>query len=388
MIKSRRNRWLTTTVVLVAGLALAAGCSTAAGPSMKESAGGGDGTSAPVGSSSAAITAAKAEFVKYLKPQPAIVVPELPSKPPTGLSVTITGCPLPVCVSLTSPAVEAAKTLGWKVAFLQVGLTPQAYQASLNQVLQSPPRLAAITSVTPDSFVSRELAAIARTGTEIAEIAPAGDNPSTGGPVKAAVNGAPEMAESGRLMGDAVVADGGKASSVFVWDSSFSSIWGPVKRNFTDVVAGAGGTVDVLDVSQANIGKSIPTQVTSYLQAHPNVRYVAFALSDLDAGVPQALRAAGLSSRVKLISRGPSITTLKDIADGDEWATVGEEDPSNGYRVIDQLARLVMNVPLSGDLRNPAGWHQIFIRSNVPGTSSVPTPPGYPEAFLAAWHLR
>lgn len=335
-----------------------------------------------------AVASAKAEYAKYVKQQPAIDIPALPSKPPAGKTVTIETCPLPVCKSETDPAVAAAKKLGWKVTYLQSALTPASYQTTVNQILANPTQLVAITPVVPNSFIDKQLAAFGAKRVPVVEIAPAGDLPSPNGPVLAAVTGPPSFGQSGRLMGDAVVADGGAgAKAVFVWDPSLASIWSPIKDNFTRVVQGAGGSVDVLKVNQMDIGKAIPNQVVSYVQAHPDVRYVAFALDDLDTGVAQALDSAGVAGQVKILSRAPQPANLANIKAGREWLSIAEENVSAGYRAVDQLARIVMGVDL-GNLRNPAGWAQILTKDNIASTSAPPTTPGYPDVFLKAWHLQ
>lgn len=335
-----------------------------------------------------AVAAAKAEFAKYVVAQPDITVPVLPSKPPAGKTITILTCPNPVCAQETDPAAEAARRLGWKVTALSSAQTPEAYQAALNQIVANRTDFVAITPSTPDSFIASQLAALQKAGTKVIEMSPSGSTPSAAGPVHAAVAGIPLFKASGRLMGDAVVNDaGGAANTVFIWDPSIATVIGSVKDAFTSVVTGGGGSVAVLDVSFADIGKAIPSQVVSYVQSHPNVKYLAFAVADAATGVPQALQAAGLSKQVKLISRAPSATTMSDIKSGAQWASVGEENAAGGYRAIDLFARMSLNVEL-GELRDTPGWHQIFTQSNLPASAGAPSTPGSPQTFLTAWHLN
>ncbi len=335
-------------------------------------------------SSSPALAAAEARYKQFVQPQPAPNVPTLPTRPPSNRTITIQTCPLPVCKTTTDAARAAALKLGWKVTYLQSDLTPQAYQTVLSQIVQSPPQLLALSPLVPNSFITKQLATLQKVGTKIVEMAPAGDSPNASGPVQGVVAGAADFSFRGGLMGDSIVADAhGKADTLFVWDPSLASIWDPEKAALTKVVTDAGGNVDVLKVSQANIGKTIPAQVTSYLQSHPNVKYVAFVIADLAIGVPSALKSAGVPS-VKIISTGPQASTMADIAAGNQWASVGQENAAAGYRAIDQLARLTMNIPL-GPLANTAGWTQIFIKGNVTQTSAAPSPDGFPQNYLKAW---
>jgi ABC-type sugar transport system substrate-binding protein len=346
------------------------------------------GQSASSGEHSAAVKAAQDEVAKYSAPQPPIEIPELPSKPPSGKTFTMASCILPVCQTQVKAAQEATKLLGWKMTFLQEPYTPEGYKNVYKQIQQSPPDLLATQPILPDSFIKDELAWITEKKIPLVEVAPI-DPPKP--PVQAVVNGAPVMSQSGRLMGAIVVADAkGPAKSVFLWDPKSIS-WIPARDQFTKVVEGAGGSVDILKVSKTEIGKAVPNQVVSYLQAHPDVRYVALGLGDLGAGVPQALKAAGLSDKVKVLSRAPTSATLQEIANGEQFATVAEEIGSSGWRLVDQLVRVEMGVPLSGDLANPAGWHQIFTKANITkdtlSTEPAKLTPGVPDAFVKAWHV-
>ncbi len=337
-------------------------------------------------STSPELTAALSDYQKFTQTQPAPQVQTLPMRPPSDRTITIQTCPLPVCKTTSDAAREAALKLGWKVTYLQSDLTPQAYQAVLTQIVQSPPQLLALTPLVPNSFIATQLAALKRLGTKIVEIAPAGDTPTAGGPVEGVVAGPPDFSNRGTLMGDSVAADArGSADTLFVWDPVLTAIWTPLKDALTKAVTATGGKVAVLAVKQENIGKTIPAQVTSYLQSHPNVKYVAFVIADLAIGVPAALKSAGLPP-IKIISTGPQASTMADIAAGDQWASVGQENASAGYRAIDQLVRLTMTIPL-GSLANTPGWAQIFIKENVTNTTAPPAPKEFPQNYLTAWKI-
>lgn len=346
------------------------------------------GTTASKTTVSPAVEEAEAEVAKYVKPQAQIEIPTLPAKPTAGTELTLVSCPLPVCRAETDPAKKAAEELGWKVEYLQTELTPEAYQATMNQIIANPPEVLSVIASIPFEVIEKPINELAAKGIPIVAIAPIEVEPSEAGPVQGVVTGPPQFAQSGRLMGDAVVADAGEgARTVFITDPSLKGVWGPTQSEFTKVVTGAGGEVDELQVEAAQIGKNIPTEVTSYAQSHPDVEYLAFALNDLSTGVPQALESAGLNESVKIVSRAPQPANLENIKNGVEWTSIAEENSAGGYRSIDQLARILQKVKL-GDLTNPAGWAQIINSESVTETDAVPTTPGYPTVFQEAWHLK
>lgn len=342
------------------------------------------GQKAPASGASPAVRQAEAAYAKFVKAQPPVTVPALPKKP-SPQTITITTCPLPSCTSATVAAQTAAQDLGWKVTYLTAQVTPSSVITTLNDVVQHPTQLVAITPLVPNALISKQLAALTASGAKVVEMAPAGGGP--GGPVQATTVGAPFWDASATLMADAVIHDaGGSATTALVTDPSVPA-WVAPRVAFTKSIEASGGSVADVQVGLSEVGKQIPSQIVTYVQSHPDVKYLAFVDADLDAGVPQALQAAGLTKQVKIVSAGPEPGDLAALKQGTELAQVAQENAGTGWRAIDQLARLSEGVPL-GDEQDPAGWHQILTGSNVTNTSAVPVPPGVPGAFLKAWHVK
>jgi len=350
----------------------------------------GDSASAPgTGSAdNAAVAAARSSVEKYSAEQPPIALDPLPSAPKPGLTVAITTCPLPVCKTVTDAAADAAKKIGWHVKEYESELTPESYISTMTRVVNDKPDLIAYTPVVPNQAVQDQLTAAADAGIPIVVMAPAGDRPDKNGPVSASFVGYPQFYESGKLEGDVIVADGGTGkNTTFVWDPALSSIWNPVKAAFIESVGATGSEPEVLEAATAGIGKDVPGQIVSYLQSHPDVKYLAFALADYTVGVPEALSAAGLDGKVKIVSRAPLASNLANIKNGKEFASVGEETEASGWRAIDALARLSLGETPDDSWFEPAGWHQIFVSDNITDPSVVPNTPGFPDAFLTAWDV-
>lgn len=376
-----RLRYFRASVALVLASAGIAGCGSSSSHSQTAN-------STNVANTGTHVTSALAsEYQQFSRAQAAISVPALSKRPSSGKSVAVMSCPLPTCANVADPAESAAHALGWHTTLVNSPISPQGYVTAVKQIIQQHPSFAVLIALFPNTFIASELKQLQAAGTKVVEIA-GGQTPSVHGPVEGVTSGSPELAESGHLMGVAVAKDaGGAAHTLFVWDPDLASSWRPVQDAFRSVIDGAGGSVSVLDISSADVGTSVPGQIVNYVQAHPDVKYIAFAVSDLAAGVPGALKAAGVANQVKIISRAPNATTMADIRDGLEWTTVGEEVEASGWRSIDQLARLATGVPL-GNLINPVGWHEIFTSANLPKASGTPVTPGVPDAFLSAWHVK
>ncbi len=328
------------------------------------------------------VAAAQALVDEYSAAQDAVALDALPAKPEAGKTIAVLTCAFPACQSTTDGVNEAAALLGWDVVTYTSEITPEAYAGTWDRLLQDPPDLIAFTGLLPNELIADQLAKVEELGIPTVAIA-ASDSP--GGVMQAVYVGAAQLIKSGQLMGAAVAADGGAGvKTVFVWDPNTKAIMGPVKDNFTEQIEAVGGSVEVLEISLQETGKAVPGQVVSFLQANPDVKYVAFSIADFSAGVPQALAAAGIDG-VKIIGRSPQASNLDNILNGSEWAAVAEESVAGGYRAVDGLARIMAGVSFDAE---PEGWHQILTADNISDVNTALETPGVPDAFAAAWLLN
>ncbi|GAA2811147.1 sugar ABC transporter substrate-binding protein [Kribbella solani] len=332
----------------------------------------------------AALAEAKAVFAEYSATKSLEPIPALPDAPPKGKRFVIVTCNFPTCASVADGAKAAAQALGWNTTVLQHDSTPQSYVSLMNQVASDPPDALAYVPALPDSSLREQLTKLKSAGTKISEISPPEQlGPDSG--VEAFVLGKTDVAQTGKILGSAVVADaGGAVDAVWVWDPSFATAWSPMKDGFTKVVESVGGKVGVLEASVQGVGKSVPSQITGYLQAHPKTKYVVTPMVDYQSGLTPALQAAGLQGKVKVISRATNQAVLEGIKNGTDWAGLAIELQAEGWRSVDQLVRLVMGVPL-GDRADHIGWQQIYLKNNVDQAGTAPEPPNYQQTYISAW---
>jgi len=368
----RATRWHRAPVFIIAGALALSACSKTSSDTAPAAAANVDPQ---------AVQTAKADVAKYSAKQPDVSVKPLPGKPASGKTIGIVTCQFPTCLAVTRAAEDAAQKLGWKAQEYTTEITPEAFQNAFTRMLQSPPDVILYAGVLPNSLITESLAKIKQLNIPTVALATTDPPNDT---VRAVISGPPTLSLSGKLMGDGVVADAnGAAKTVFVWDPNSARVFQPVKDAFEKQVKAGGGSVEVLQVSTPETGKAIPGQVVSYLQAHPDVKYVAFDTADFIAGVPPALAGAGLSD-VKLVSRYPVKDNIENLKNGSEWLEVGEEGSGSGYRCIDALVRVLAGIDPE---TSPEGWHQILTKDNVGDISGDPAPPGVPQAYLDAWHL-
>ena len=370
---------------------VAAACSSSGGSTGgSSSSGGASSSSSAGGSASAGVATAKATMAKYLAAQPAIDIPALPAKPASGRSLTMIACGLPACQAPAQAAQAAAKALGWHYTELTTPLTPEGYIATFTQAIQGKPNFLIFEGLFPNSTVQTQLQSAKSAGIKVVGISASSAPDSL---MLANYSGSSEYISSGKLQANIVVADSnGKADTLYVRDPSLDSIFGPELAAYKSTLASLCPSCHNTDlaISTANVGRTVPGQIVSALQQHSDIKYVVIPVDDDLAGVYAALASAGMADTVKLIGQTPNKQSLAAIRAGQEFASVGDENGTAGWRAVDGLARLDAGISI-GDTA-PSGWTQIFTKDNAPSDSDLsaqgtPKVPGDPDAFLSAWHV-
>jgi hypothetical protein len=375
---------------LAAVAVLAAACSSASG-SGTASGGASSAAASPAATSPAALSAtvgqARSQVASYENPDPTISLPALSAKPPAGKTVDFITCPFASCLEIQQAAQAAAKRLGWTVRVYNGGDTPASYTSAMNDAVQNPGDAVLGIGILPNSAIAGQLAALKAKHVPwvaVASASPVGDD------MIANFSSAPEIAESGKVMADWIIADSqGKANVAYFWDPALTQ-HKPAKDAFTAEMSTLcpACTVSVQTTSfSTGVGTSDPGQIVSYLQRNPSTNYIVIGVGDATAGVPQALAAAGLAGKVKIVTRLADTVNFKDIAAGTEAMGVTEETYEIGWRMIDATARYFLGDPMTC-CTTPIGTVHVITKADLPSDLSVPyTVPDYQQYFLKAWHL-
>ena len=341
-------------------------------------------TASKSSSTSSAVQQATSQIAQLAPADPTIQLAPLGKPAPTGKTLDYVTCPVPICVETAQGAQAATKALGWKFNLINGGLTPATFTSAWDQIAQSPPSAVAGVGVLPTSAIATQLKTLIAQKIPYVSVtspSPVGDG------LDAIISGPPEVARSGTLLANWVVSDakGANVDTVYVYDPSSVSIvaaYPAYTRRLHQLCPGCGE--DVLKVSLADIGTKIPGEVVSYVQSHPSLKYVVMGLGDLAAGVPEALKAAGLSSQVKIVTRVITPTNFGDISSGGLSAGFTEEGYEAGWRAVDAIVRVLDGVPLQSD--QPIGVLHEITASDLPSNIKVPyTVPRYQQAFEKAW---
>jgi ribose transport system substrate-binding protein len=147
---------------------------------------------------------------------------------------------------------------------------------------------------------------------------------------------------------------------------------------------------NVENVNPADAGTKLPGQIVTYLAAHPDVDYIVPAFSDGAIGVPQALEAAGLSDRVKMITQGAGEVPIDQLKQGQVDAFVPEPTQVEGWMMVDALVRHFAGDPVPADAYATVP-RQYLTPSNLAeafgGSDIYNGVKDYQEQYKALWGL-
>nr|WP_296773457.1 hypothetical protein [Rhodococcus sp. (in: high G+C Gram-positive bacteria)] len=366
-VRARRARMLAGATLVAIGLAACSSTdSGASGPLSAEDA--------------AAVDQAKVEVENYTSNPPLVVEP-LSKAPEKGMKVASVTCTVNSCHP--GQFEEAATALGWESTEYTYDLAqgPSGFVTAVRQALQAKPEALAILFVYPTDVIAAEIEQAKADGVVLVDVASALEAPPEG--FVSCVNCAPVLAANGKAEAAFITADAGAATEVGVVGDKTIDANRIAGGATTDELARISPNTAVHDI---NVGYAKTPQENSQtiiaaLQRNPNIDYLAFQSPDLMPGVDQALGAAGLSDRVKVVSIDPSgESQVAQLEQGMPNVWIGGDGPAYWWRAADALARNSV-----GDRVDPAPVASIRVITQDNLQLDMYAPPNYKAAFQTAW---
>lgn len=333
---------LAASAVLATGTALSA-CGSASSTSSTTVAGAAASTHSPA--SSGSVQEARAAIAPYLgKPGP-FGVSEALKRVPRGAHVVYVNCGQPDCQLIYSALVPAANALGVNLTQVAAGSTVQGIASAFNSVLQTKPSAVIDPAIDPvlwgPQLKQLQAQHIPVVGIEL----PVG----AGNGITAVLVGPQANDQVGKLQADyAYAQSGAKTNAAFVTVPEFRAFTGQANafakelRRLCSTCKAA-----ITQVPAASVGSTAPSQIVSYLQKNPDTNWIALAFDAMGQGLPQAMRAAGLS--VQIVGAAPTPVTLQYIKDGQETASLGSSQATVAWMAMDAVARAITGQKLGAD---------------------------------------
>lgn len=336
----------------------------------------------------------------------AIAAVSLPTKPPTGIAVTVplkttppkgkvagyVVCNLPTCAVFEPYYKQAAAALGWKAEFfVYTGTDPQP---AMDLAVEKHVNFISITGSAQAAFATALASAKAAHIPVVEQSSTDPDDPSAG--LYADIGGSATYGNFTKVLDEWMVKDsGGKANVVFINIPAFPILATGEKQARSNLQAICSAcSFDTLEVTVDQLGAgSVPSALIAYLQTHSNVNYVEASFGDLITGLPQALQTAGLSSKVKLVSVAATQPVLQDIVNGTVAATNPQPQGYLQWLHFDVFARLLEHMKLTHQAQREL--LPTYVIDTVAGAKALLAtggnwggPVGYQAAFKKLWLVK
>ena len=321
------------------------------------------------------------------------IVPTIPlkTKPPKGKVAGYVVCNLPTCSVFEPYYEQAAKVLGWKAEFFTYSGTDP--QPAMELAIEKKVNFISITGSAQAAFATALAKAKAAHIPVVEQSATDPADPSAG--LYADFGGSPTYGLYTKVLANWMVKkSGGNTNVVFVNINAFPILATGEKQARANLAKDCSGcSFNTLEVTTTDLGAgSVPSDVVGYLQTHPSTTYVECSFGDLETGLPQALQAAGMATKVKIVVVASTQPVLQGIVNGQVAATNPQPQGYLQWLHFDTFARLAEHMKLT----------QITKAENLP-TYVIDTPAaakvllktggnwggpaGYQSAFKKLWHV-
>lgn len=329
---SSSNRRAGAVIGLAAAALLVAACGSSTPTKPASSA-----ATAPGSTASADVAAAKSAIAPY-EGHPSVfpATETLAHRPPPGSKFVYLQCSTPVCAQIGQLLVAPTKALGVGLAVINAGSTATSTQAAAATALADKPAAVLIAAIDPQLF-GGDLHQLTAAGVAVVGVGIIGGAPYG---VQVTVGGSASTNLAGKLMADWVVANKGAQADVVFFGTPQLSFSGPMQAGFAATLKQRCPTcqADSQQISVTTFASTAPSQVVSYLQAHPKVNTVVFATMEAATGLAAALKDANL--HVTTLGFAPTPSNLQDIATGGLTAGLGLDVPVQEWMQVNAAARL------------------------------------------------
>jgi ribose transport system substrate-binding protein len=339
------------------------------------------------GSSESSTTVTQASAVDYLKPPEKLPVTTPLSKPaPTGLHVVLIALPFSQSISLTKGFEEAAAVLNWSVTTLTYDpANPAQLGTSMDTAISQKPDAIVVLAQTQQiaSYIPQAKAA------GIALIPAVTPDKAEEG-VYPILRPEANYRLASKMIVDTLVADAaGKTAHILELhtpevEAILGTIRVSVKAELSKVCADC--THDVLDVPLADLfsGQYVQ-QVVSYLQSHPDVKYIISESGQLASGLYAAFASAGISD-VTIYGLSATDETIKGLVNGAKGAWSMDTWWVYGWIMADHVARIAVGDP--SDVWDDYQLTYLVTSANaadVKDPADPIFPADYKEEFQSMW---
>jgi ribose transport system substrate-binding protein len=395
VVTFRRSAFLALLVfVLALGLAACGGSSSSSSssstteessePSGGETENTEEESSEPAGGGMAEAKEIVAPYIGQPSPFP---VTEKLKEVPKGAEIDYVDCGTPICALFWEILQPAGQTMGVKLERIKAGSAANTVAAAFDTVIQKEPAAVIVGSVTMELW-SKQLKELQEKEIPVVTTGISGAE-EFGVESPQASNANSER--SGDLMAAYVLAEmAGEESNVVFYETpelSFTTIIAEsFQAEFEKLCPEC--SVRIGKVGVAELGNTAPNTVVSDLQANPDTNVAVFGSAEIEAGLPTALKSAGIE--VETLGSSPGPAELQYLKEGKSTAVLGFDLPVLTWTLLDQAAREIAGQELTGAESEGLGVLQFLTKEDVQydvskGWSGYPE---FAETFAGLWGVK
>lgn len=372
-----RNPLLSLVATAGAVLALAA-----CGSSSDDGAGTGT-TSASAGGGSADVTGAKAAVAPFIgRPSPFPVTDRLIRRP-EGATVAYMNGGSPVGALLWEFLEPAAATMGVEAAQYKAGPGQNVTTDGFDSVVAARPDAVFDGAIDPARWTS-QLEQLRADGVKV--IGTAIDNGEKYG-LEPVQGGRADMERNGRLLANYVVGHMNPEADVVIYDVAELGFTRLISDTFVQEMRTIcpDCSVRVSHIPVATIGNTAPNTIVSDLQANSDTNVAVFASDEVQHGLPEALRKAGIE--VQTLGYAPDPVNLEYLKEGKETAVLATDLSLSVWTILDQVARELTGQRMTGPQAEGLNVVQFLTPEDITFDVSHGWTgyPDYPERFAELW---
>jgi ribose transport system substrate-binding protein len=310
---------------------------------------------------------------------------------PKGTRVDFLECSAAPCVLLNGGLKEASQELGMDYTGIPAGGTPTSFQAAAQQAVNQKPAVVIMPSLSP-SLLTKQLAEMK------AEHILTVDFDVTPKPAPGTIGQLWESPGYNRALGGALglyaLAHSDLNAHVLYVNQSIYSFGGPLGQGVQQTLQKycPKCTYTSIDSLPQDIGGKIPTSVVSEIQANRSINWVVFEYGAMTLGVPQALKAAGLTG-IHILSQGQSSNNFQDITNGTEDAVGNNNYELFSDYVMNAVARAVVGQTPPNIWNNPRAMDIVLVTKKEINSSNVTQfgfnpVPNFKQQFRKLWGIH
>jgi ribose transport system substrate-binding protein len=385
--------------VLAGAVALALGVaacsnsnSTSSGTSSSSSSSSGSTQSGNTTSNVANISAANLATAKSIAAQIAQQPENLelgPNPPPItkaipkGKKISFLTCASPGCVVIANTFEEAAKKLGWTVQLQTVAATPNAVQVAFDTAVRQSPDAVAVVAV-PTEDAPSQLAQLQKMHVPVI-VAQSPDVKS--GPIIVVLYNHVSANRVGKDSADYLLANGCSAgSTLYVQVAGFQVLVYMISAFQTEYTKMApDAKIQVMNIA-ATQEATAPTQIVSAARANSNINCIYISSDPMGSGLPEALKAAGITRPIKIFTSAGGQQTLQYVKNGQMTATQIGALGDYGWLYADTLARYFTGQSVQPDADALESIWMVS-QSNAPATFPYANTVNMQQKYLQLWGL-